>query len=121
MDSVPPTPTAAVAPDRRRPANCGYESPDDDHPPPGMTASPRPGRMQQKQQQQVFRRPFGDGGLPRNYSLNDVVSRAKDVSPKVGIRDRIGGFQWTGFTMTMVCDFPLMSLVIYLPTRCLSL
>jgi hypothetical protein len=41
----------------------------------------------------------GGGGPPQ--SLNGAVVRADGVR-KVGLRDRIGCFQWTWFTMTMV-------------------
>lgn len=37
-------------------------------------------------------------------SLNGMVTKARNLrNRKVGIKDRIACFQWTWFTMTMVC------------------
>jgi hypothetical protein len=52
------------------------------------------------------RRVLGAGTTsPSVESLNGVMLRARRGVRKVGIRDRIGCFQWTWFTMTMVVCF----------------
>lgn len=99
------TEAAMTMSSKRRTANCGYESPMDEHPPFGMaTASPRPG-ISPLQQPQASRRAgaAGEGNQPRSYSLNGVVEAARNTRPKIGIRERIRCYQWTWFTMTMVC------------------
>lgn len=86
--------------------SCGYESPEDDRLPPGMSSALGPRRVQSSPGPGPAPRSNNKTGL-RGYSLNGVLSRTKnmrDPGRKVGIRDRIKCFQWTWFTMTMVCD-----------------
>ena len=86
----------------RHPQNpvCGYESPDEEHLPSmiGLRPARAPLFDAEKaiiQTPPAFTRPTS--------SLNDVVEKARNMKGlgKVSLRDRIGCFQWTWFTMTM--------------------
>ncbi|KAK3683819.1 voltage-dependent anion channel-domain-containing protein [Podospora appendiculata] len=95
-----PTPAAAAATATAAAAGGGgggYESPEDDTPPSSST-----------QGGHAHSTPFSPGAAAAPCSSLDGIlskARARCLSPagrlKVGIRDRIGCYRWTWFTMTM--------------------
>ena len=81
----------------------GYESPDDEHPPPALSAR-RPVKLAGPSS------PDLEDGMPPNRhvcnpsSLNGMMTKAEISMSyrKIGLRDRIACYQWTWFTMNMV-------------------
>lgn len=83
------------------PVISGYETPRGDATRPSTPVRGTAGNLILDAEKAMCTRP----ALSHHTNLNSMVSKAKSMTRhgKVGLRDRIACFQWTWFTMTMVC------------------